>query len=68
MLISNICHGFLGGLALAHLLFILTTKPYDWNVDDDSIKHYSSFANLYSNVFYCLAIICVVSILDRFVY
>lgn len=63
ILISNLCHGLLGGLALAHLLFIFTTKPYDWA--DGSIKHYASFAEIYANTFYCLAIVCMVSILDR---
>lgn len=62
--ITNICHGLLGGLALAHLLFIFTTKPYDWI--EGSIKHYSSFAEIYANTFYCLAVICMVSIFDRY--
>lgn len=61
--ISNICHGLLGGLAMAHLLLIFTTKPYDWV--DDSIKHYSSFAQVYANTFYCFAVICMVSVFDR---
>lgn len=63
ILISNICHGLLAGLALAHVLFIMTTKPVDWV--DGSIKHYASFAEIYTNTFYFLAIICMVSIFDR---
>jgi Transmembrane protein 237 len=62
--ISNICHGLLGGLALAHLLFICTTKPYDWSLEG-SIRNYAAFAEIYSNTFYCLAIVCMVSIFDR---
>lgn len=61
--VSSICHGLLGGLALAHLLLICTTKPYDWV--EASIRHYSAFAEVYANTFYCLAIICMVSIFDR---
>ncbi|XP_055626874.1 probable serine/threonine-protein kinase MARK-A [Toxorhynchites rutilus septentrionalis] len=61
--VSNVCHGLLGGLALAHLLLICTTKPYDWV--EASIRHYSAFAEVYANTFYCLAIICMVSIFDR---
>uniref|UniRef100_A0AAG5DNG5 Uncharacterized protein n=1 Tax=Anopheles atroparvus TaxID=41427 RepID=A0AAG5DNG5_ANOAO len=62
-LLSTVCHGLLGGLAFAHLLLICTTKPYDWV--DASIRHYSSFAEVYANTFYCLAIVCMVSIFDR---
>ncbi|XP_062535209.1 uncharacterized protein LOC134204405 [Armigeres subalbatus] len=61
--IANVCHGLLGGLALAHLLLICTTRPYDWV--EASIRHYSAFAEVYANTFYCLAIICMVSIFDR---
>ncbi|XP_058828778.1 dual 3',5'-cyclic-AMP and -GMP phosphodiesterase 11 [Topomyia yanbarensis] len=61
--ISNVCHGLLGGLALAHLLLICTTRPYDWV--EASIRHYSAFAEVYANAFYCLAIVCMVSIFDR---
>ncbi|KAI8116507.1 hypothetical protein CVS40_11436 [Lucilia cuprina] len=31
LLISNICHGLLAGLALAHLLFVLSTHPMEWS-------------------------------------
>ncbi|XP_052860383.1 uncharacterized protein LOC128267557 [Anopheles cruzii] len=62
-LLSTICHGLLGGLAFAHLLLISTTRPYDWV--DASLRHYSDFAEVYANTFYCLAIICMVSIFDR---
>ncbi|XP_058066532.1 uncharacterized protein LOC131216136 [Anopheles bellator] len=62
-LLSTICHGLLGGLAFAHLLLISTTRPYDWV--DASMRHYSAFAEVYANTFYCLAIVCMVSIFDR---
>uniref|UniRef100_A0A182K080 Uncharacterized protein n=1 Tax=Anopheles christyi TaxID=43041 RepID=A0A182K080_9DIPT len=62
-LLSTVCHGLLGGLAFAHLLLICTTKPYDWV--DTSLRHYSAFAEVYANTFYCLAIVCMVSIFDR---
>ncbi|XP_055596247.1 homeobox protein cut [Uranotaenia lowii] len=61
--LANVCHGLLGGLALAHLLLICTTKPYDWV--EASIRHYSAYAEVYANTFYCLAIVCMVSIFDR---
>ncbi|TMW45586.1 hypothetical protein DOY81_009334, partial [Sarcophaga bullata] len=101
LLISNICHGLLAGLALAHLLFVLSTHPMEWskalsslagettsveptiatptianeNTATDDVTatvgpphvkaEYASFANYYINTFYCLAIICMVSVLDR---
>lgn len=63
IMVSNICHGLLGGLALAHLLFVTTSRPLDW--PDGAIHHYSSFAAAYAITFYCLAIICMVSVFDR---
>uniref|UniRef100_A0A182NZY5 Uncharacterized protein n=1 Tax=Anopheles epiroticus TaxID=199890 RepID=A0A182NZY5_9DIPT len=65
-LLSTVCHGLLGGLAFAHLLLICTTRPYDWV--EASIRHYSAFAEVYANTFYCLAVVCMVSIFDRIVY
>ncbi|XP_039486995.1 uncharacterized protein LOC120448853 isoform X2 [Drosophila santomea] len=114
LLISNICHGLLAGLALAHLLFVLSSHPMDWakvingmslagetvsstaqppaastplGMDLDSgdrgtqsgesssssaaasglalISDYAGFAEIYLNTFYCLAIICLVSVFDR---
>lgn len=123
LLISNICHGLLAGLALAHLLFVLSSHPMDWakvingmslagetmssapttspssastasgielptmassgdrgTGSDGSttsgsgpgssdamafIGDYAGFAEIYLNTFYCLAIICLVSVFDR---
>ncbi|XP_030385483.1 uncharacterized protein LOC115632463 [Scaptodrosophila lebanonensis] len=127
LLISNICHGLLAGLALAHLLFVLSSHPMDWGkvikdmslagetiatvaaasapttatitastanlglklgdgnaaVETSSaapaapfpgttggetlalISDYAAFAEIYLNTFYCLAIICLVSVFDR---
>ncbi|KAH8295995.1 hypothetical protein KR054_000128 [Drosophila jambulina] len=130
LLISNICHGLLAGLALAHLLFVLSSHPMDWakvingmslagetmssttstpspatpsmTMDlptattlglspgdrgtepsgapagtmgsasgtgaSDAlalISDYAGFAEIYLNTFYCLAIICLVSVFDR---
>ncbi|XP_073838672.1 uncharacterized protein isoform X1 [Musca autumnalis] len=108
LLLSNICHGLLAGLALAHLLFVLSTHPMEWSkvlslagetssyasqldlestgattepptIEDYSSSttppppsttslvrtEYASFANFYINTFYCLAIVCMVSVLDR---
>ncbi|KAH8351567.1 uncharacterized protein [Drosophila kikkawai] len=123
LLISNICHGLLAGLALAHLLFVLSSHPMDWakvingmslagetmssttspstqatpsmtmdlptaatlgsNSGDRGtepsgvpagtgasdalalISDYAGFAEIYLNTFYCLAIICLVSVFDR---
>lgn len=66
ILLSNICHGLLAGLALAHLLFIGTTTPKD--LLSGSLKSYLSSTEIYTNTFYCLAILCLVSILDRYVF
>lgn len=63
ILLANICHGLLAGLALAHILFIVTTTPKD--LLNSSMKQYLSSAEIYTNTFYCLAILCLVSILDR---
>ncbi|CRK96600.1 CLUMA_CG009893, isoform A [Clunio marinus] len=63
--ISNVCHGLLGGLALAHLIFILTTKPEDWSGTEMSQSRYELHAKIYTNVFFFLAVICFVSIMDR---
>lgn len=118
LLISNICHGLLAGLALAHLLFVLSSPPMDWakvingmslagetmsstaqppsastpsamDLDPGDqgtessgspsssasgaggsdamalIRDYAGFAEIYLNTFYCLAIICLVSVFDR---
>ncbi|BFF96619.1 uncharacterized protein DMAD_05214 [Drosophila madeirensis] len=127
LLMSNICHGLLAGLALAHLLFVLNSHPMDWakvingislagetmpssstsstppamdlsttrasptnlglnaggtdpsgsassgsgtSVASNSdalalISDYAGFAEIYLNTFYCLAIICLVSVFDR---
>ncbi|XP_070502217.1 uncharacterized protein [Chironomus tepperi] len=63
--ISTICHGLLGGLALAHLILILTTTPQDWTGSEKSFEHYEMHTKIYTNVFFFLAVICFVSILDR---
>ncbi|TDG51317.1 hypothetical protein AWZ03_002404 [Drosophila navojoa] len=131
LLISNICHGLLAGLALAHLLFVMSSHPTDWakvihsmglagettaataaaeaaaaatttttptaqmsklgieltnsaKATDSGagsaagattstansealalIGDYAGFADIYLNTFYCLAIICLVSVFDR---
>lgn len=48
---------------MAHLLLIVTTFPQNWPLD--CLKKYAVFAELFSNIFYFLAIICMVSVLDR---
>ncbi|XP_055321008.1 uncharacterized protein LOC129577630 [Sitodiplosis mosellana] len=63
ILLANMCHGLLAGLALAHILFIGTTTPKD--LLSGSLKSYISSTEIYTNTFYCLAILCLVSILDR---
>lgn len=63
ILLSNICHGLLAGLALAHILFIGTTTAKD--LLNGSLKSYISLTEIYTNTFYCLAILCLVSIMDR---
>lgn len=65
ILLANICHGLLAGLGLAHLLLVFTTKPMDWI--EGVMEHYSDFATIYASTFYCFSIICMVSVLDRYV-
>ena len=60
---TNICHGLLGGLALTHLILIFTTKPQHW----DTVEHLYQFSHVYQNLFFILALICMISIMDRWV-
>ncbi|GAB0099047.1 uncharacterized protein DMENIID0001_148680 [Sergentomyia squamirostris] len=62
-LLSNICHGLLGGLALGHLMFVFTTTPHNWS--RDLLAQYATFAEIFFSIFYLLAILCVVSVFDR---
>lgn len=65
ILLSNICHGLLAGLALAHILFVVTITPKD--LLSSAIKSFASSIEIYTNTFYCLSILCLVSIFDRYV-
>lgn len=65
ILLANICHGLLAGLGLAHLLLVFTTKPLDWV--QNAAEHYADFTAIYTSTFFCLAIVCMVSVLDRLV-
>ncbi|XP_059608888.1 transmembrane protein 237 [Phlebotomus argentipes] len=62
-LVSNICHGLLGGLAMGHLIFVFSTAPHDWS--KASLSQYETFAEVFFSIFYFLAILCVVSVFDR---
>lgn len=70
ILLSNLCHGLLGGLAFAHLLLVLTTNPYDWlSATDDGLAVHgggSALAHAYASSFYALAVVCLVSVFDRY--
>lgn len=63
--ISHVCHGLLGGLALSHLMFILSTNTYDCLALENSKTSFVSYENIYTNVFLFLAVICFVSVMDR---
>lgn len=72
ILLSNLCHGLLGGLAFAHLLLVLTTNPFDWlaadggaDADGVRLRSGSSLAHAYASSFYALAVVCLVSVFDR---
>lgn len=65
ILLTNICHGVLAGLALAHILFVVTVAPKDLIIN--SVKSFTSSTEIYTNTFYCLSILCLVSIFDRYV-
>lgn len=64
---SHSCFNYLLFVALAHLIFILSTKPEDWSGSEISQSHYELHAKIYTNVFFFLAVICFVSIMDRWV-
>lgn len=80
ILLSNLCHGLLGGLAFAHLLLVLTTNPYDWltaggggggdggvdAADWKALRGGSTMAHAYASSFYALAVVCLVSVFDRY--
>lgn len=63
ILLANISHGLLAGLAIAHILFIGTTTSEDYL--SGCMKSYLSLTEIYTNTFYCLAILCLVSVWDR---
>lgn len=63
--ISYICHGLLGGASVTHLMLILTTNPGEWPLE--LLKKYATFAEGFGNTFYFMAVICMVSVLDRWV-
>lgn len=65
ILVSNLGHGLLGGLALAHLLLVLTANPFDWPMDGAAAQTGSKLAHAYASCFYCLAVMCLVSVFDR---
>lgn len=60
---STLCHGFLGGVSITHLILIWTTSPEDWPLE--FLKRYAAFAEVFGNTFYFLVTICMVSVLDR---
>jgi len=43
----------------------LTTKPEDWKGTDVTLERFAMHAKIYTNVFFFLAVICFVSIMDR---
>lgn len=64
ILVSNLAHGLLGGLALAHLLLVLTTNPLDW-LTEATLQNGAQLAHAYASCYYCLSVVCLVSIFDR---
>lgn len=61
--VSTICHGFLGGVSLAHLILIYATQPEQWPLH--VLKRYAEFAETFGNTFYFLVTLCMVSVIDR---
>lgn len=61
---ADLCHGFLGGLALAHLIITMTTNPYDWLTGTP--HKFTLLGDTYVNTMYILTVVCLVSIVDRF--
>lgn len=69
---ADLCHGFLGGLALAHLLLTMTTKPSDWLTTTSGAVEQSAqpeklslLGETYMNTMYFLTVVSLVSIVDR---
>lgn len=66
---ADLCHGFLGGLALAHLLLTMTTAPNDWlpngSAFDGRQEKLSMLGESYVNTMYFLIVVSLVSIVDR---
>lgn len=58
---ANLCQGLLGGMALAHLVFIRT------NYDElgSFIVYYANFCDIFVCLFYFLCVICLISVFDR---
>lgn len=59
---TTLCHGFLGGLGLAHLVYLRTNY---YSPDDEYLMHYASFSDIYVCLFYFLCVICLISVYDR---
>lgn len=63
MTLSTLCHGLLGGVSVTYIMYFWTTDPQDWPLD--LLKKYAKFGQVFSNTFYFLATLCLVSVLDR---
>lgn len=61
---TNLCHGLLGGLGLAHLVYLRSNY---YSPADEYLVHYSAFSDIYVCLFYFLCVICLISVYDRWV-
>lgn len=62
--VSTICHGFLGGVSLTHLILIYAINPEEWPLH--VLKRYAvKIAEAFGNLFYFLVTLCMVSVIDR---
>ncbi|KAK5643231.1 hypothetical protein RI129_007076 [Pyrocoelia pectoralis] len=59
--ITLLCHGFLGGLALAHYFYFYRNG---WAIE--YVNYYANYSDLYTCLFFVLSAICVVSVFDRY--
>ncbi|XP_017779934.1 PREDICTED: uncharacterized protein LOC108565150 [Nicrophorus vespilloides] len=61
--LTTFCHGLLGGLGFAHLIYISTNR---FSTDPETLKNYASYSETYVVLFYILCILCLLSVFDKY--
>ncbi|XP_018331204.1 uncharacterized protein LOC108741081 [Agrilus planipennis] len=60
---TMLCHGFLGGIALAHYCYLSVTEEPS---SKDFLETYAYYSDVYACLFSLLVVICLVSVFDRY--